>query len=69
MNKLIIGGREFSSRLFVGTGKFSSNELMEKAIEAGREIPQSFFENAKPKKTPLQSAFALIGTGIGITAG
>ena len=34
MNKLIIGGREFSSRLFVGTGKFSSNELMEKAIEA-----------------------------------
>ena len=34
MNKLIIGGREFSSRLFVGTGKFSANELMEKAIEA-----------------------------------
>ena len=34
MNKLIIGGREFSSRVFVGTGKFSSNELMEKAIEA-----------------------------------
>lgn len=35
MNKpLIIGGREFSSRLFVGTGKFSSNEIMQKAIEA-----------------------------------
>ena len=34
MKKLVIGGREFSSRLFVGTGKFSSNELMEKAIEA-----------------------------------
>ena len=34
MNKLVIGGREFSSRLFVGTGKFSSNELVEKAIEA-----------------------------------
>ena len=26
MDKLIIGGREFSSRLFVGTGKFRSNE-------------------------------------------
>lgn len=34
MSKLIIGGREFSSRLFVGTGKFSSNPLMEKAIIA-----------------------------------
>lgn len=32
MNKLVIGGREFNSRLFVGTGKFSSNPLMEKAI-------------------------------------
>lgn len=34
MNKLMIGGREFSSRLFVGTGKFSSNALMEQAIIA-----------------------------------
>ena len=34
MEKLVIAGREFSSRLFLGTGKFSSNSLMEKAIEA-----------------------------------
>lgn len=34
MKKLIIGGREFTSRLFLGTGKFSSNELMERAIAA-----------------------------------
>lgn len=34
MSKLIIGGREFSSRLFVGTGKFRSNEMMERAILA-----------------------------------
>ncbi|MDE7136173.1 MAG: thiazole synthase [Muribaculaceae bacterium] len=34
MSKLIIGGREFTSRLFVGTGKFRSNELMEKSIIA-----------------------------------
>jgi len=33
-DKLIIGGREFYSRLFVGTGKFSSNELMLQAILA-----------------------------------
>lgn len=31
---LKIGGREFTSRLFVGTGKFPSPEIMEKAILA-----------------------------------
>lgn len=34
MSKLIIGNKEFSSRLFVGTGKFRSNELMAEAIKA-----------------------------------
>ena len=34
MSKVIIGGREFNSRLFVGTGKFSSNDLMQQAILA-----------------------------------
>lgn len=34
MEKLIIAGKEFTSRLFMGTGKFSSNELMERAIVA-----------------------------------
>lgn len=34
MNKLVIGGRTFRSRLFVGTGKFSSNKLMAGAITA-----------------------------------
>lgn len=34
MKKLIIGGKEFSSRLFLGTGKFSSNTVMEEAIAA-----------------------------------
>lgn len=36
MQKLILGGREFNSRLFVGTGKFRSNELMEQAIKASQ---------------------------------
>lgn len=31
---LKIGGREFISRLFVGTGKFQSNEIMSEAIAA-----------------------------------
>jgi thiazole biosynthesis protein thiG len=34
MSTLTIGGRTFTSRLFVGTGKFRSNELMEAAIKA-----------------------------------
>lgn len=34
MKKLIIAGTEFHSRLFLGTGKFSSNEVMGHAIEA-----------------------------------
>lgn len=34
MQKLNIAGKEFSSRLILGTGKFSSNELMQKAIKA-----------------------------------
>ncbi len=31
-DKLIIAGREFNSRLFVGTGKFSSSKIMKEAI-------------------------------------
>ena len=34
MEKLIIAGREFNSRLFLGTGKFNSNEQMEQSILA-----------------------------------
>jgi len=32
--KLMIAGKEFKSRLFVGTGKFASGELLKMAIEA-----------------------------------
>lgn len=34
MNQLTIGGQTFTSRLFLGTGKFGSNELMAEAIAA-----------------------------------
>lgn len=34
MEKLMIAGREFNSRLFLGTGKFCSNDLMREAILA-----------------------------------
>jgi len=34
MDRLKIAGREFRSRLFLGTGKFSSHEVMKDAIDA-----------------------------------
>jgi thiazole synthase len=38
-DKLIISGREFGSRLLVGTGKFASSEVMAEAIDkSGTEI-------------------------------
>ena len=38
-DKLVIAGREFTSRLMVGTGKYATDEQMVKAIEAsGAEI-------------------------------
>lgn len=39
MDKLKIADREFDSRLLIGTGKYASNEIMAKSIEAsGSEI-------------------------------
>jgi thiazole synthase len=39
MNNLILGDKIFKSRLFTGTGKFSSNEVMKQAIDAsGSEL-------------------------------
>lgn len=34
MKKLVIAGREFESRLFLGTGKFNCNDVMARAIAA-----------------------------------
>lgn len=39
MEKLIIAGKKFDSRLFIGTGKFGSNQVMEEAVKAsGSEL-------------------------------
>jgi thiazole synthase len=36
---LVIGGKEFTSRLIVGTGKYSSNDVMREALEeSGAEV-------------------------------
>lgn len=36
MDKLIIGGKELNNRLFIGTGKYSSNEILPKVIESSK---------------------------------
>ncbi|OMK35842.1 thiazole synthase [Clostridioides difficile] len=39
MDKLILGGHEFNSRLLVGTGKYGSNNILPEVIkESGSEI-------------------------------
>ena len=39
MDKLKIADKTFTSRLFSGTGKFNSNELMQQALlESGTEL-------------------------------
>ncbi len=39
MKELIIGGRRFTNRFFLGTGKFASRELLERALaESGTEL-------------------------------
>ncbi|MBQ3634942.1 MAG: thiazole synthase [Bacteroidales bacterium] len=56
--KLTIAGQEFESRLFLGTGKFSSNELMSKAIEASRTemvtVAMKRIDLANPQDDMLQ---------------
>lgn len=39
MDKLVLGGHEFDSRLLIGTGKYGSNDILPKVIEeSGSEI-------------------------------
>ncbi|MFZ4455687.1 MAG: DUF6249 domain-containing protein [Bacteroidales bacterium] len=55
--------------IFNHRNKKAKYELMAKAIESGKELPSSFFDEPKSKKankSPLQSAFALMGAGLGL---
>lgn len=51
MKKLIIANKTFESRLFLGTGKFSSNEQMAAAIKAsGTELVTAAMKRLDPDK-------------------
>ena len=55
MQKLKIADREFDSRLFLGTGKFNSNELMKAsilAIYAGADFIKTSTGKENPAATP-----------------
>ena len=45
-DKLIIAGKIFNSRLFTGTGKFSSPILMEEALRADGFLAKSRLHHA-----------------------
>ena len=59
---LKIAGREFSSRLLLGTGKFSSNETMRDALAAsGTEIVtvalrRAVFPTRRARACPIPAA-------------
>ena len=40
MDKLILGGHEFDSRLLIGTGKFGSNDILPEVIKQGAQKRQ-----------------------------
>ncbi len=49
MSPLVIGGRKFRSRLFLGTGKYPSSEAMASAIEAsGTELVTVALRRVRP---------------------
>ena len=54
MEKLVIAGREFNSRLFLGTGKFNNNALMAEAIKASEtEMVTVAMKRIELDKCPL----------------
>lgn len=52
MDKLTIGGKDFNSRLFTGTGKFGSNEKMREAILASESELVTVALKRLDKKNP-----------------
>ncbi len=67
MKNLIIADKEFTSRLFLGTGKFGSYTLMQEAIKAsGSELVTMALKRLDPnsKKENLWSALQLPGVNL-----
>ena len=59
---LVIAGREFRSRLLVGTGKFSSPEAMRDALAAsGTEIDE---QDAKDANDFFAAAWQVVWLGV-----
>ncbi|UGU14484.1 thiazole synthase [Sinomicrobium kalidii] len=64
-NTLTIAGTEFTSRLFIGTGKFSSASLMNKAVLAsGSELATVALKRVNPEDQTEDIHTALQKTGI-----
>ncbi len=64
---LIIAEREFTSRLFIGTGKFSSASLMKKAVMASEsELATVALKRVNPEDKSEDIHTSLLDTGINL---
>jgi thiazole synthase len=76
-DRLVIAGREFGSRLFLGTGKFPSNEALRATIEAcGTELVTVALRRVDPTATddildaiPTERVLLLTNTSGAVDAG
>ncbi len=65
MGKLVIGNHEFTSRLFVGTGKFSSNRIMADAVAAsGSQLVTAALKRIDIENNDDDMLRHIIGPGI-----
>ncbi|MHC4874374.1 MAG: thiazole synthase, partial [Planctomycetota bacterium] len=60
MDKLVIAGREFNSRLFIGTGKFSSPEAMAQALASSETEMVTVALRRVDLKNPQDSVISAI---------
>jgi thiazole synthase len=67
MERLVIAGKEFDSRLLVGTGKFASPQVMAEALEAAAAeivtvaLRRVDIENSRNRSEQVSAAAEYIG--------
>ena len=67
MKDLIIGNRHFTSRLFMGTGKFRSNKVMAEAIKAsGTQLVTAAMKRIDMADPGDNMLMSILGTGVSL---
>lgn len=67
MKELIIGNKTFTSRLFMGTGKFRSNKVMAEAIKAsGSQLVTAAMKRIDMTDPSDNMLMSILGTGVSL---